>query len=171
MQATVIVPTYNESENIEPLVRRLLDLPVGLRVIVVDDNSPDGTGELADDLANALRARNWQVETLADGSLVVRQPDSAPERTEPAVLDPGCGPWLAPAVSSGDIQLPVTEWAQAHKIAQQWLDHHSTEGLLVGKIRKVLKIYLVSIVADSKPFGLAHQVAIRTQDGQLVVIH
>ena len=51
MEIVVIVPTYNERENIEPLVCQLLELPVGVRVIVVDDNSPDGTGELADGLA------------------------------------------------------------------------------------------------------------------------
>jgi glycosyltransferase involved in cell wall biosynthesis len=51
VQATVIVPTYNEQENIETLVHQLLDLPVNLHVIVVDDNSPDGTGEIADQLA------------------------------------------------------------------------------------------------------------------------
>ena len=44
----VIVPTYNEADNIDELVGQLLDLPVGIGVIVVDDNSPDGTGELAD---------------------------------------------------------------------------------------------------------------------------
>jgi glycosyltransferase involved in cell wall biosynthesis len=44
----VIVPTYNEADNINDLVRQLLDLPVDLGVIVVDDNSPDGTGRLAD---------------------------------------------------------------------------------------------------------------------------
>ena len=47
----VIVPTYNERENIESLVTQLLDLPLQLRVIVVDDNSPDGTGAIADELA------------------------------------------------------------------------------------------------------------------------
>ena len=51
LQVTVIVPTYNEKENIEALVTQLLALPVGLRVIVVDDNSPDGTGDIADYLA------------------------------------------------------------------------------------------------------------------------
>ena len=51
LQVTVIVPTYNEKENIEALVTQLLALPVGLRVIVVDDNSPDGTGAIADYLA------------------------------------------------------------------------------------------------------------------------
>jgi len=57
LNATVIVPTYNERENVERLVRQLLDLPPGLRVIVVDDNSPDGTGDLADALAAASDGR------------------------------------------------------------------------------------------------------------------
>ena len=44
----VIVPTYNEADNIDDLVSQLLDLPVNLGVVIVDDNSPDGTGQLAD---------------------------------------------------------------------------------------------------------------------------
>jgi len=51
LQVTAIVPTYNERENIESLVTQLLALPTDVRVIVVDDNSPDGTGEIADRLA------------------------------------------------------------------------------------------------------------------------
>ena len=47
---TVIVPTYNERENIESLVTQLLALPTGVKVIVVDDNSPDDTGAIADRL-------------------------------------------------------------------------------------------------------------------------
>lgn len=49
----VVIPTYNEAENIEPLVARLLALPLPLHVIVVDDNSPDGTGDIVDRLAAA----------------------------------------------------------------------------------------------------------------------
>ncbi len=41
----VVVPTYNELENISRMVPTLLDLPVGADVLVVDDNSPDGTGD------------------------------------------------------------------------------------------------------------------------------
>lgn len=44
----VIVPTYNEADNIDQLMVQLLGLPADLGVIVVDDNSPDGTGETAD---------------------------------------------------------------------------------------------------------------------------
>jgi dolichol-phosphate mannosyltransferase len=47
----VIVPTYNERENLPTLVQRLSALPVRVDLLVVDDNSPDGTGKIADDFA------------------------------------------------------------------------------------------------------------------------
>jgi dolichol-phosphate mannosyltransferase len=43
VEKLVIIPTYNELENIETIIGRLLDLPYDLHVLVVDDNSPDGT--------------------------------------------------------------------------------------------------------------------------------
>ena len=51
MKPTVIVPTYNEHENIVLLVPELLALPVGLNVLVVDDNSPDSTGLIVEEMA------------------------------------------------------------------------------------------------------------------------
>lgn len=48
---TLIVPTYNERENLPVLVTAVQALPVPINIIVVDDNSPDGTGALADALA------------------------------------------------------------------------------------------------------------------------
>lgn len=47
----VVIPTYNEAANIQPLVRELLSLPCAPHLVIVDDNSPDGTGDIADDLA------------------------------------------------------------------------------------------------------------------------
>jgi len=52
-RTAVIIPTYNEVENLSILIEQLLGLDIGLLPIVVDDNSPDGTGDLADDLADA----------------------------------------------------------------------------------------------------------------------
>jgi dolichol-phosphate mannosyltransferase len=51
-KAVVCLPTYNELENLEPMLRALGDKDV--RVLVIDDSSPDGTGELADRLAQEL---------------------------------------------------------------------------------------------------------------------
>ena len=52
-RALVVVPTYNESMNVPSLVPQILGQDSRLEVLVVDDNSPDGTGRLADDLARS----------------------------------------------------------------------------------------------------------------------
>ena len=49
----VVIPTYNERDNLEPLLSRLHEVAPAAHVLVVDDASPDGTGELADKLAAA----------------------------------------------------------------------------------------------------------------------
>lgn len=55
MRATVCLPTYNERDNLEPMLRALGEvLPEGGRVLVIDDSSPDGTGALADRLSEEL---------------------------------------------------------------------------------------------------------------------
>jgi dolichol-phosphate mannosyltransferase len=50
-RGVVVIPTYNESENLARLVGRILETQPQLDVLVVDDNSPDGTGHIADALA------------------------------------------------------------------------------------------------------------------------
>ena len=56
----VIIPTFNEAQNIESIVSRLRRSVPGTHVLVVDDNSPDGTGELVD----AMVARDDHVHVL-----------------------------------------------------------------------------------------------------------
>ena len=51
MKRLAAIATYNEAENIEPLIRSILALDLALDVVVIDDNSPDGTGEIADRLS------------------------------------------------------------------------------------------------------------------------
>ena len=48
----IIFPTYNEKENIEKIVRAVLPLDPRINVLVVDDDSPDGTGQIVDNLLN-----------------------------------------------------------------------------------------------------------------------
>ena len=59
-QTIIIVPTYNERENLPRMAAKLLSLPVAVDVLVVDDNSPDGTGKIADELA----AKHPQIHVL-----------------------------------------------------------------------------------------------------------
>jgi dolichol-phosphate mannosyltransferase len=47
----VMIPTYNERENLPDMVSQILVLPVNAEILIVDDNSPDGTGTLADSFA------------------------------------------------------------------------------------------------------------------------
>ncbi|MFF5225714.1 polyprenol monophosphomannose synthase [Dactylosporangium sp. NPDC000521] len=49
----VIIPTYNEADNIRPIVERVRAATPGVDVLIADDNSPDGTGRIADELAGA----------------------------------------------------------------------------------------------------------------------
>lgn len=50
-KAFVVIPTYNEQDNLRRLIEQVLQQDESLQVLVVDDNSPDGTGQLADELA------------------------------------------------------------------------------------------------------------------------
>lgn len=59
-RALVIIPTYNEATNIAQIVPRVMEQDPRLEVLIVDDNSPDGTGAVADRLA----AENQRVHVL-----------------------------------------------------------------------------------------------------------
>ncbi len=58
----VIIPTYNEAENIIRLLNEVMAFKEGFDVLVVDDNSPDGTGELVKDHMDAFNGRIFIVE-------------------------------------------------------------------------------------------------------------
>src|SRR5687768_14699344 len=51
MPACAVLPTYNEAPNLAPLVAAIREAAPELRILVVDDQSPDGTGAIAEDLA------------------------------------------------------------------------------------------------------------------------
>lgn len=48
MKTLVIIPTYNESQNVQIIIPQILDIDKAIEVLVVDDNSPDGTGPIVD---------------------------------------------------------------------------------------------------------------------------
>ena len=50
MKTTFVIPTYNEAENLPKLVQTVFELPVKVDLLILDDNSPDGTGDLAEQI-------------------------------------------------------------------------------------------------------------------------
>jgi dolichol-phosphate mannosyltransferase len=103
----VILPTYNEAENIAPITSAVLAALPGVTLLVVDDDSPDGTGRLADDIAAAdprVRVRHRSLKqglgrayldgfgvALAGGAATVVQMD-ADFSHDPAALPSLIGP-------------------------------------------------------------------------------
>ncbi|MGH7654219.1 MAG: polyprenol monophosphomannose synthase [Gemmatimonadaceae bacterium] len=59
-KALVIIPTYNEQENIRAVIERVLGTDPRLEILIVDDNSPDGTGNIVEE----ERARNPRLHLL-----------------------------------------------------------------------------------------------------------
>ncbi len=57
LKTTFVIPTYNEAENLTKLVSAVMNLPVSVNLLIVDDNSPDGSGEIAEQLKQAYPGR------------------------------------------------------------------------------------------------------------------
>ena len=64
----VVLPTYNEAQNLPLMVEALMALDLGLNVVVVDDGSPDGTGDIADEMSRRF-SRVHVVHRLTDRGL------------------------------------------------------------------------------------------------------
>lgn len=63
MKNLVIIPTYNEKENIEAIITAVMELPIEYHVLVIDDGSPDGTAAIVKDLmANTFAGKLHLVE-------------------------------------------------------------------------------------------------------------
>lgn len=62
MDKLVVIPTYNEKENIEKIIRKVLSLRGGFHVLVVDDGSPDGTAAIVKRLQTELEGKVHLVE-------------------------------------------------------------------------------------------------------------
>ena len=62
MDKLVIIPTYNEKENIENIIRKVISLQGGFHVLIVDDGSPDGTAGIVKKLQESLAEEVHLVE-------------------------------------------------------------------------------------------------------------
>lgn len=63
-KAIVIIPTYKERENIQAIIDAVFTLPVDFHVLIVDDNSPDGTAEIVEDLQSFYNASETRLHLM-----------------------------------------------------------------------------------------------------------
>ena len=62
MKGIVIIPTYNEKENIERIIRKVLSLPECFEILVIEDGSPDGTASIVKRLIKEFTGRVHIIE-------------------------------------------------------------------------------------------------------------
>ncbi len=147
----LVIPTYNEAANVEAIVSAALEqLPPARRVLVVDDASPDGTGRIADRLAQgrddvAVLHRGAKRglgpayvagfgEALAGGAELIVQMD-ADFSHDPADL-----PRLLEAAADGDLVLGsryaegggVTDWGPGRRAISRWGSAYARAALGIG---------------------------------------
>ena len=62
--AIVIIPTYNERENVSPIIEAVLALPRAVDILIVDDNSPDGTASIVEEMQNKINRSGTRLHLL-----------------------------------------------------------------------------------------------------------
>ncbi len=113
----VVVPTYNEAENVGPISAAILEALPAATVLLVDDNSPDGTGRLADELAAAdprirvlhRAAKQGLGRAYLDGFAVALEAGAATVVQMDADFshDPAALPGIVAPVAAGDVDLAI----------------------------------------------------------------
>ncbi|MCU7937802.1 MAG: hypothetical protein KZQ64_04965 [gamma proteobacterium symbiont of Bathyaustriella thionipta] len=109
-----------------------------------------------------LRKKGWNITNNTDGSILLYPPEQASS----ALLKPCHG-----SATTIDIDLPVNTWQKAHDVAHGWLQNNFIKNAIVGKIRKIINVYIISIVASTAPHTLQHQIAIRSNDGTVILLN
>lgn len=112
----------------------------------------------------------WRIERQEDGSLHFYPLAAAagrPDRTQQVTTLGAC---KGLEILDSTVLLPVDQWTEAKALAQGWLNETGLSDLQVGKIRKVLGVYLISLVDRSPPFHLRHQLAIIATDGRVILL-
>ena len=64
MERLVLIPPYNEKENVENIIRAVMSLPIGFHVLIIDDGSPDGTADIV---------KRLQAETYKDSLFLIER--------------------------------------------------------------------------------------------------
>ncbi len=118
------------------------------------------TPPLSPALAGRLEAAGWGVEREGDGSI----------RLIPAGPEEAASSGSRQQAGNMGAERGVDTWQDAHDVARAWLSSAGDEGLAVGKIRRLHRIYVVSVVSAGPPFRLENQLIIRRRDAKVIAV-
>jgi hypothetical protein len=126
-----------------------------------ESKKPVPSHPLNQTMRKRLQAAGWTLREERDGSLLL-----FPPRLKAEMLTPCPG-----LKTTASVALPMENADTAREVAEAWLEATGLPNATVGKIRKVLRIYLVSIVSSKSPHHLLHQLAIRISDGHVILLN
>jgi hypothetical protein len=144
--------------------------PQGQIGTTAERTKPPAVGKPLDRLPDMPGFEYWRIEKQTDGSWTFQPLTQAPAASVSTNGTTTLGRCEGIQVKHAAVSLPVNTWGEAQTLAQAWLRDAGMQGLLLGKIRRVLGIYLISLVADSTPHALKHQLAIRASDGRVILL-
>lgn len=198
--ALVIIPTYNEVENLPIILGKVFDAVPEANVLVMDDGSPDGTGELADELAVAdsrisvihregklglgtaylagfaegiARGYEFLIELDADGS---HPPEKLPEMLGIAASDPEIGLVIGSRWTEGG---QVVDWPKRREALSRSANTYARImlGVDVHDVTAGFRVYRSSLISkldldgiDSKGYCFQIDMTLRTIDAGAKVV-
>ncbi|HLP23582.1 MAG TPA: polyprenol monophosphomannose synthase [Microbacteriaceae bacterium] len=196
----VIIPTYNERENLPIILGKLFDAVPEANVLIVDDGSPDGTGELADDMAQTdprittmhrtgklglgtaylagfaegiARGYEFLIELDADGS---HPPQKLPEMLGVAAADPSIGLVIGSRWTAGG---SVVDWPKRREFLSRGANAYAgfMLGIDVKDATAGFRVYRSSLIAsldlngvDSKGYCFQIDMTLRTVDAGVRIV-
>lgn len=124
--------------------------------------------------------RHWNVRRTHDGGWIFVPASRSAENaghnasSQATPSPPATGtrdtPCVGIALPRARVRLPVDTWSEAHRLGEAWIQEAGLKEAAVGRIREILRVYLVSIVTRKPPHRLLHQIAVRRADGHVIVL-
>lgn len=198
--ALVIIPTYNELENLPIIIGKVFDAVPEAHVLVMDDGSPDGTGALADEMAGndrriavihrsgklglgtaylagfqegIRRGFEFLIELDADGS---HPPEKLPEMLGVAASNPGIGLVIGSRWTAGG---RVVDWPKRREMLSRSANTYARImlGVSVHDVTAGFRVYRSSLIArldldgiDSKGYCFQVDMTLRSLDAGAKVV-
>ncbi len=128
-------------------------------------------GDSMADFRDTAEAAGWRIESSADGSLIMYPPGKSADQRDTTATDHGCAGTPTASVAEGSTGLPIRDEASARQLAREWLTERHPTGRIVGRVRQINRIFVVSIVGSTPPYPLRNQLVIRGDSGHIVQIY